>query len=163
MFEPPAISHEVTKLELYNILKRQVVSLLEGETDFIANSANFASLLFHSLPAVNWVGFYYVKTDDLVLGPLQGQPACVGIRIGKGVCGTAALSRTSIIVDNVHEFQGHIACDSNSNSEIVIPLLHNGILIGVLDIDSPIFNRFDEFDLKELEELTALLLHFSHL
>jgi len=161
MIEPLEISESISKNQLYSLLKRQAVSLFEGETDIIANMANFSSLLYHSLPTVNWVGFYIVKNDELVLGPFQGNPACVRLQLGKGVCGTSALTRTSIIVPNVHIFDGHIACDSASNSELVIPLIKNDVLFGVLDIDSPVFNRFDEIDCAELEELTTILLTFS--
>ena len=119
----------LSKKEVYRQLSGQLRALLEGERDFIANAANFSSLLYHSLPDVNWVGFYLLKDDELVLGPFQGQPACVRIAIGKGVCGFAAEKRQTILVDNVHEFPGHIACDSASNSEIVVPLVVDGKLI----------------------------------
>ena len=121
-------------------------ALLEGERDAIANFANTASLLYHSLPELNWVGFYLLKDGELVVGPFQGKPACVRIALGKGVCGTAAARRATVIVANVHEFDGHIACDSASNSEIVVPLLRGNELIGVLDVDSPKFARFDQED-----------------
>jgi L-methionine (R)-S-oxide reductase len=130
--------------------------LLEVERDFIANAANFASLLYHSLPDLNWAGFYILKDEELVLGPFQGRPACVRIAIGKGVCGVAAAQRQTVIVANVHDFPGHIACDSASNSEIVVPLLRDGRLIGVLDLDSPSFARFDEADAHGLNELASV-------
>ena len=126
-----------SKAEVYANLQSQLRSLLEGERDFIANAANFCSLLYHSIPDINWAGFYLQKEHDLVLGPFQGKPACVRMAIGKGVCGTAAEQRQTIVVDNVHDFPGHIACDSASNSEIVIPLIKGVRLIGVLDLDSP--------------------------
>jgi L-methionine (R)-S-oxide reductase len=154
-------SETVSRTELYANLQLQLRSLLEGERDFIANAANFSSLLYHSLPDLNWVGFYLAKRDELVLGPFQGQPACVRIAIGKGVCGTAAEQRQTILVDNVHEFPGHIACDSASNSEIVVPLILNEQLIGVLDLDSPSFARFDDEDARGLNELAEIFVQGS--
>jgi len=148
----------LSRKEVYRQLSGQLRVLLEGETDFIANAANFSSLLYHSLPDVNWVGFYLLKGDELVLGPFQGKPACVRIAIGKGVCGVAAEQRQTILVDNVHEFPGHIACDSASNSEIVVPLVVAGKLIGVLDLDSPSLARFDDDDASGLNELTDILI-----
>lgn len=150
-----------SKSELYANLQLQLRSLLEGERDFIANAANFAALLYHSVPDLNWAGLYLRKGNELVLGPFQGQPACVRIPIGKGVCGTAAEQRQTILVDNVHEFPGHIACDSASNSEIVVPLLAEENLIGVLDLDSPSLARFDEEDAKGLNELAEIFLERS--
>ena len=147
-----------SKPELYSHLQSQLRSLLEGERDFIANAANFSSLLYHSLPDLNWAGFYLLKDGELVLGPFQGQPACVRIEIGKGVCGTAAEQRQTIIVDNVHDFPGHIACDSASNSEIVIPVIQDGELFGVLDLDSPSPARFDDEDAKGLNELVKVFM-----
>jgi len=144
-----------SKPELYENLVSQLRSLLAGERDFIANAANFASLLYHSLPDLNWAGFYLLKDEELVLGPFQGKPACVRIAMGKGVCGVAAAQRETIIVANVHEFPGHIACDSASNSEIVVPLQKDGRLLGVLDVDSPQFGRFDEEDAEGLNVLVA--------
>jgi GAF domain-containing protein len=150
-----------TKNELYASLASQLRSLLEGERDLTANAANFASLIFHSLPGLNWAGFYLHKNNELVLGPFQGKPACMRIAMGKGVCGTAAQQRQTILVDNVHEFPGHIACDSESNSEIVIPLINNEKLIGVLDLDSPMFDRFDGQDAKGLNELAEIFVAMS--
>lgn len=147
-----------SKAEMYSHVASQLRSLLEGERDFIANAANASSLLYHSLPDVNWAGFYLLKDGELVLGPFQGKPACVRIAIGKGVCGTAAEQRQTIIVANVHEFPGHIACDSESNSEIVVPLISDQQLIGVLDLDSPLLDRFDDEDAKGLNELVAVFL-----
>ena len=144
-----------SKPELYENLVLQLRSLLAGERDFIANAANFASLLYHSLPDLNWAGFYLLKDEELVLGPFQGKPACVRIKVGKGVCGVAAAQRETIIVANVHDFPGHIACDSASNSEIVVPLRKGSSLLGVLDIDSPQFGRFDEEDAQGLNRLVA--------
>src|SRR5258707_3331998 len=142
-----ALKQESTsKSDLYDQLEAQLTSLLAGERDLVANTANFSALIFHSLPDLNWAGFYFVKDDELVLGPFQGRPACVRIAVGKGVCGTAAARRVTTIVPNVHEFPGHIACDSASNSEIVIPLIERERLIGVLDLDSPLLGRFDNED-----------------
>ena len=146
-----------SKLELYQNLLPQLRSLLAGESDFIANAANFASLLYHSLPELNWAGFYLLKDKELVLGPFQGKPACVRIRVGKGVCGVAAAQRETVIVPNVHEFPGHIACDSASNSEIVIPLFDGERVLGVFDVDSPTLKRFDDQDAEGLLELVTVL------
>jgi L-methionine (R)-S-oxide reductase len=143
------------KPELYENLVLQLRSLLIGERDFIANAANFASLLYHSLPDLNWAGFYFLQDEELVLGPFQGKPACVRIAMGKGVCGVAAAQRETIIVANVHDFPGHIACDSASNSEIVVPLVKEDRLLGVLDLDSPQLARFDDGDAEGLNRLVA--------
>ena len=148
----------ITKPELYEQLATQLSALLAGERDLVANAANTSALLFHSLPDVNWVGFYFAKDGELVLGPFQGQPACVRIRIGQGVCGTGAAKCETVIVPNVHEFPGHIACDSASNSEIVVPVLKESKLIGVLDLDSPKLSRFDQEDATGLEQLVRILL-----
>ena len=145
-----------TKSELYSNLSVQLRALLEGERDAIANMANMASLLFYSLPDLNWVGFYLLKNNELVLGPFQGKPACVRIGLGSGVCGTAAKRRETIMVDNVHDFPDHIACDSASNSEIVVPIVAGEQLIGVLDLDSPSLSRFDEEDAAGLNELVEI-------
>jgi L-methionine (R)-S-oxide reductase len=144
--------------ERYADLAAQLRSLLAGESDFIANAANFSALLYHSLPDVSWVGFYLSKQGELVLGPFQGKAACVRIAVGKGVCGTAAQQRQTILVDNVHDFPGHIACDSASNSEIVVPLVAGEELIGVLDLDSTTFARFNEEDAQGLNELVEIFL-----
>jgi GAF domain-containing protein len=153
----------ISKSELYANLAAQLRGLLEGERDFIANAANFASLLYHSLPDLNWAGFYLHKDGELVLGPFQGKPACVRIALGKGVCGTAAEQRQTILVDNVHDFPGHIACDSASNSEIVVPLVNEEQLLGVLDLDSPSFARFDDEDAKGLNDLVEIFIDSSSL
>ena len=145
-----------SKPELYEHLLSQLRGLLAGEHDFIANAANFSSLLYHTLPDLNWAGFYLLRNEELVLGPFQGKPACIRIAIGKGVCGVAAARRETIIVANVHDFPGHIACDSASNSEIVVPLIKKDQLLGVLDLDSPAFTRFDEEDAQGLNELVAI-------
>src|ERR1041384_134911 len=149
-----------SKRELYDQLAAQLSSLLAGERDLVANTANFSALIFHSLPDLNWAGFYFAKDGELVLGPFQGQPACVRIKIGQGVCGAGAAKSDTVIVPNVHEFPGHIACDSASNSEIVVPLMKDGRMIGVLDLDSPTVNRFDEVDATGLERLVAILLSY---
>jgi L-methionine (R)-S-oxide reductase len=147
-----------TKGETYAELAAQLRALVEGEEDFIANAANFSALLFHTLPDLNWAGLYLLKGGELVLGPFQGKPACVRIALGSGVCGTAAKARRTVVVENVHEFPGHIACDSASNSEVVVPLLRGDELLGVLDLDSPALGRFDEEDARGLEELVEIFL-----
>lgn len=149
------------KKKLYARIQAQAEGLLSGESDLIANAANLAALLFMELDEVNWVGFYFLEGAELVLGPFQGQPACTRIELGMGVCGTAAKSRQPLIVDNVDEFAGHIACDGASQSEIVIPLLKDGSLLGVLDIDSPQLARFDSIDRQGLESLADLYLENS--
>lgn len=133
-------------IEQYQRLTKQAVALIESEKDYIANLANISSLLFMELDDLNWAGFYLKKGDELVLGPFQGKPACVRIPIGRGVCGTAAQTNSVQRVYDVHEFEGHIACDAASNSEIVIPFTINGEVAGVLDIDSPNIGRFNEID-----------------
>lgn len=146
------------KPALYRQLVQQLQGLLAGERDCVANLANSAALIYHSLPDLNWAGFYLLKDGELVVGPFQGKSACVRIAIGKGVCGTAAAQRATQLVRNVHEFPGHIACDAASNSEIVVPMIRNGELLGVLDLDSPKLARFDEEDRKGLEHFVAALL-----
>ena len=153
-----AESKSSSKAELYDQLAAQLSSLLAGERDLIANAANFSSLVFQSLPDLNWAGFYFAKEGELVLGPFQGKPACVRIKLGQGVCGAGAAKCVTVIVPNVHEFPGHIACDSASNSEIVVPLMKNSRLIGVLDLDSPRPARFDQEDAAGLETLVRILL-----
>ena len=147
---------ESAKSKLYASLVVQLLSLLKGEHDLIANAANFSALLFNSLPNVNWAGFYFLHGEELVLGPFQGNPACVRIPLGKGVCGVAAQQLETIIVPNVHEFPGHIACDVASNSEIVVPLFDGERLLGVLDLDSPLIGRFDDQDAEGLNELATV-------
>jgi GAF domain-containing protein len=137
-------------------LLAQATALLSGQRDLVANSANLSALLFHALEDVNWAGFYFLKNGQLVVGPFQGKPACVTIPIGRGVCGTAALTRRVQRVDDVHEFPGHIACDIDSRSEIVVPLLDGNVLRGVLDVDSPVPGRFDEDDEELLIEIAEL-------
>jgi L-methionine (R)-S-oxide reductase len=149
------------KAVLYAHLQKEISAVVDGERDLIANTANCAAILFHSLPDVNWAGFYFLRGDDLVLGPFQGRPACVRIGPGRGVCGTAAARRQTLVVPDVHEFPGHIACDSASKSEIVLPLLSDNRLIGVLDVDSPLAARFDQDDAAGLQEIVATLMASS--
>ena len=151
-----ATSENHVKPKLYASLVVQLLSLLKGEHDFIANAANFSALLFSSLPNVNWAGFYFLQGEELVLGPFQGNPACVRIPMGQGVCGVAAQRCETIIVPNVHEFPGHIACDVASNSEIVVPLFDGERLLGVLDLDSTMLGRFDDQDAEGLNELVTV-------
>lgn len=146
--------------ENYNLLIKQLQALLEGEKNLIANLSNAAALLNQFLERVNWTGFYLKDGNELVLGPFQGLPACIRIPLGRGVCGTCAEKQETMLVEDVHHFPGHIACDANSRSEIVIPILKNGELIGVLDIDSPEVNRFDELDQRKLEEFVEVLERF---
>jgi L-methionine (R)-S-oxide reductase len=140
----------------YRELARDLTALLSGERDLIANAANTAALIYEALPDLNWAGLYLYKSGELVLGPFQGKPACVRIPLGKGVCGTAAAARETILVEDVHEFPGHIACDSASNSEIVIPLLRGDELLGVLDLDSPKLRRFGAADRQGLDALAKI-------
>jgi L-methionine (R)-S-oxide reductase len=148
-----------SRQENYDLVKKQFQALLHGEKNQIANLSNASALLNQFLDRINWVGFYLMdENNELVLGPFQGLPACVRIPLGKGVCGTSAKTRETIRVEDVHQFPGHIACDAASNSEIVIPLIKDGKLLGVLDIDSPEKNRFDELDQEQLEEITAILI-----
>ncbi len=158
MIVVPEQRERETKGEMYERLAEQLNSLLAEERDFTANAANFSALLYHSLPEVIWAGFYLYKERELVLGPFQGQPACVRIPIGKGVCGTAAQQRATVIVADVHQFPGHIACDSASNSEIVVPLVKDDHLLGVLDLDSSSLGRFDEVDASGLNALVQIFL-----
>lgn len=152
------VASAVAKADAYRQIYSQLSELLKGENDFFANAANTASLLFYSLPDINWVGFYFARGDRLVLGTFQGKPACTRIPFGEGVCGTAAARSETLVVPDVSEFAGHIACDPSSKSEIVIPLLNWGRLLGVLDVDSPILNRFDDEDRDGLESLASLFL-----
>ncbi|MDR7077781.1 GAF domain-containing protein [Neobacillus niacini] len=147
-----------TRQENYDLVTKQLQALLHGEKNQIANLSNTASLLNQFLDRINWVGFYLMdENNELVLGPFQGLPACVRIPLGKGVCGTSAKNMETIRVEDVHQFPGHIACDAASNSEIVIPLIKDGRLLGVLDIDSPEKNRFDELDQEQLEGIATIL------
>ncbi len=157
MFESTAI-HADSKANLYQQLAGQAEALLHGERDRIANAANLASLIFNQVPDLNWAGFYFFDGTELVVGPFQGRPACVRIPLGKGVCGTAAASRETQVVADVNAFEGHIACDPDSRSEIVVPLYRDDELIGVLDIDSPEPGRFDDEDRAGVERLAAIYL-----
>ena len=160
MFQTAAYSG--TKPEQYTLVNKQLEALLTGETNTIANLSNASALLGQFLPRINWVGFYVLDETEggLVLGPFQGLPACVRIPFGKGVCGTAAAERKTLRIEDVHAFPGHIACDAASRSEIVIPLIKNGELLGVLDIDSPETNRFDAEDEKGLIQFVETLVRF---
>ena len=157
MFTASAIETD-SKAELYAELAQQAEGLLAGEHDRIANAANFASLVYHALQAINWCGFYFFDGTELVVGPFQGKPACVRIALGKGVCGTAAVEGKTQVVRDVHAFPGHIACDAASRSEIVVPLVDGGKLIGVWDVDSPELARFDDDDREGMERLCAIFL-----
>jgi GAF domain-containing protein len=149
------------KRDLYQELLQQARGLLAGERDPVANAANLASLIWHTLPDLNWAGFYFLKGDELVLGPFQGKPACVRIPLGKGVCGAAAAGAGTLIVPDVYAFPGHIACDTASNSELVAPLLKDSRVLGVLDLDSPLFERFDAEDAAGIEALASLWVEAS--
>ena len=149
-----------SKQKDYELVIKQLRALSEGESNTIANLANASALLNQFLNEVNWVGFYLMEDDELVLGPFQGLPACVRIPLGKGVCGTAAQNQRTERIEDVHAFPGHIACDAASQSEIVVPMVKDGKLLGVLDIDSPIKNRFDEIDQQYLEEFVKELTSF---
>jgi L-methionine (R)-S-oxide reductase len=151
------------KKTLYRELNAQLAALFANETNGLANAANMCAVLYHGLPELNWVGFYFLEGRDLVLGPFQGKVACVRIALGHGVCGTAAQRRETVVVPDVHAFPGHIACDAASRSEIVVPLLQNGRLLGVLDVDSPELARFDHEDRDGLNTSCSLLLEKSEL
>lgn len=155
--------NQSNKQETYCGLQAQLASLLSGERDGLANMANMTALLFQNLSDLNWVGFYLLREKELLLGPFQGQVACVRIPLGRGVCGTAAERRETVIVPDVHAFPGHIACDTRSRSEIVVPLLVNARLFGVLDLDSPRTSRFDQDDADGLASLTEIFLNASDL
>jgi L-methionine (R)-S-oxide reductase len=148
----------VGKRPVYDELAGQLAGLIAGECDLVANAANMAALIYHGLPDLNWAGFYFVRDGELVLGPFQGKPACVRIAWGKGVCGSAAACGMSIVVPDVHEFPGHIACDPESRSELVVPLMLESRVVGVLDLDSPRLARFDDADRAGCERLVAILL-----
>ena len=155
------------KPDLYRELAEQLRGLLAGETDHIANAANMAALIYHGLPDINWAGFYFRRGQELVLGPFQGKPACVRIPLGKGVCGVAASRVATVLVRDVHDFPGHIACDPNPRSELVVPLLPvlagiTGEVLGVLDLDSPLLARFVAIDQAGCEQLVALFVDHHH-
>ncbi len=151
-----------SKSELYKLLAEQLKALLEGEPHVIPNLSNASALLNGALKNINWVGFYLMNENELLLGPFQGKPACIHIPLGKGVCGSAAAQNKTQLVEDVHSFPGHIACDSASNSEIVIPLRSGDRIVGVLDIDSPIPARFDEEDRQGLETFATILQDGCH-
>jgi GAF domain-containing protein len=155
MFQPIAPSGSLE--DQYQLLRSQAEGLIEANVPRVTNLANFVALLGISLPDINWVGVYLVEGETLYLGPFQGLPACTTIPLGQGVCGTSAKTKTTLNVKDVHQFEGHIACDSASNSELVIPLIKDGELLGVLDIDSPLFDRFQAKDQSYLESITKLM------
>ncbi|MGH8042669.1 MAG: GAF domain-containing protein [Rudaea sp.] len=157
MFAPKQIE-AANKTDFYAELAEQAHSLLHGERDRIANAANFAALVYHALPRLNWAGFYFFDGNELVVGPFQGQPACIRIALGTGVCGTAATTGQTQVVRDVNAFAGHIACDSASRSEIVVPLFDGQRLIGVWDVDSPDLARFDDDDRAGMERLAGIFL-----
>ncbi|MFY8106902.1 MAG: GAF domain-containing protein [Elstera sp.] len=164
MFALDETVQHLPKAELYAELHRQASGLLDGERDPIANAANLAALLYWTLPSLNWAGFYFLReADELVLGPFHGKPACVRIPVGRGVCGTAVAEGKTQLVPDVHAFPGHIACDAASRSELVIPLLREGRTFGVLDLDSPLPNRFDGEDVAGCSALLTLFLTGSDL
>ena len=152
-----------SKRERYQELNAQLAALLADETDGLANAANLTALFFALLPDLNWLGFYFLRGSELVLGPVQGNVACVRIALGRGVCGSAARERRTLVVADVHAFPGHIACDAASRSELVVPLLRGDQVLGVLDLDSPLENRFDAEDAAGLETAVAILLESSDL
>ncbi len=160
--KPQHVSTAGNAADQYADLQRSIKGMLAGEHDLIANLANFAALVYHGLPDLNWAGCYLLRGEELVLGPFQGQPACVRIAMGRGVCGTAALRRTSVLVPDVHQFPGHIVCDSASRSELVVPMIDAERLIGVIDLDSPLLNRFDAVDQAGIEAAVQLLMQSLH-
>jgi L-methionine (R)-S-oxide reductase len=158
MFELKSHVH-ASKREHYADLAQQACGLLAGEHDLIANAANFSALIYHSLPELNWAGFYLYDGNELVVGPFQGKPACIRIALGRGVCGTAAQTRETQLVRDVNAFAGHIACDAASQSEIVVPLIKaDGNLLGVWDVDSPVIDRFDEDDRAGMQALCTVFM-----
>ena len=163
MFEVKDILVSDNKRDFYTSLAQQLSGLLEGEPDAIANAANMSALIYQFLPDLNWAGFYFMRRPELVLGPFQGKVACVRIAVGRGVCGTAVERKESIVVPDVHAFPGHIACDSASRSELVVPLVKDGRVLGVLDLDSPNPTRFDEEDRQGCETLVRIFLAASEM
>jgi L-methionine (R)-S-oxide reductase len=159
MFRAKGFAH-AEKGEMYRELARQLEGLLSGERDAIANAANTSALLFQLLPDINWAGFYFLHEEStLVLGPFQGKPACVRIAKGQGVCGAAVARRESVLVEDVNAFPGHIACDADSRSELVVPLTRDGAVFGVIDLDSPLPGRFDDVDRRGIEHVAAIYIH----
>ncbi len=163
MFEAQSLPSSASKRDLYASLAQQLAALLEGEPDAIANAANMSALIYQLVPELNWAGFYFMRGPELVLGPFQGKTACVRIAVGRGVCGTAVARKASLVVQDVHAFPGHIACDSASRSELVVPLMKDGRVLGVLDLDSPHPNRFDDEDREGCERLVQIYLDASEL
>ena len=157
------INAQSSKQDFYRTLNAQLAALLTGERNGLANAANMAAVLYAAMPSLNWVGFYFLQGGELVLGPFQGTVACTRIAMGRGVCGTAAQRRETVIVPDVHAFPGHIACDAASRSEIVVPLIQDGRLLGVLDLDSPQLARFGREDADGLQAAAAVLLQGSEL
>jgi L-methionine (R)-S-oxide reductase len=157
---PWTASAPAEKAALYRALRAEIEVLLAGEPDPVANAANAAAAIFHSLPDLNWAGFYFLRGQTLVLGPFQGKPACVRIESGRGVCGTVVAGRRSVLVPDVAAFPGHIACDTASQSELAVPLLSGDSVVGVLDLDSPRSKRFDATDRDGCEELAAMLVSY---
>lgn len=160
MFET-RVMDSTDKAEFYRELSAQLEALLAGETDAIANAANTSALIYQVMPDLNWAGFYIMRDDELVLGPFQGKPACVRIAVGRGVCGSAVARRQSIVVEDVHAFPGHIACDAASRSELVVPLVKDDRILGVIDLDSPVAGRFDDADRTGIEAVAAIYLTAS--
>ena len=155
MFQASSIE-AANKAEFYRELAQQLQGMLAGEPDLIANAANMSALMYHMMPDLNWEGFYLLKGEELVLGPFQGKPACVRIPVGRGVCGTAIKERASILVEDVHAFPGHIACDDASLSELVVPIRSGNEIVGVIDLDSPLPARFDADDQAGIERLAEI-------
>ena len=153
---------QLPKAAAYREVQQQLAALFAGERNALANAANMSALLYEALPNLNWAGFYFLRGDELVLGPFQGKPACVRIAVGRGVCGAAVVERRTLRIADVHAFPDHIACDSASRSELVVPLVQDGVVIGVLDIDSPIPSRFDAIDQAGLERLAAIFVAGSN-
>lgn len=147
------------KTDKYKLLYKQIEALLNPDDPYITNMSNFIAAIYETFPSISWIGFYLLKNNVLYLGPFQGKTACTRIEMGKGVCGTAASQRKTQVVENVHKFPGHIACDVESNSEIVVPLIKNNEILGVLDLDSKEFSAFDEIDNTWLEKICCLLLN----
>ncbi|MBS7695971.1 MULTISPECIES: GAF domain-containing protein [unclassified Chelatococcus] len=160
MFETRVMDSD-DKGEFYRELGTQLQALLDGERDATANAANTSALLFQMMPDLNWAGFYFMRGGELVLGPFQGKPACVRIPVGRGVCGAAVERRQSVLVEDVHTFPGHIACDAASRSELVVPLIKDGAVIGVIDLDSPHEGRFDALDQSGIEVIATIYLSAS--
>lgn len=161
MFEAQVLGTAAGKPQFYQDLVRQLDALLEGERDPIANAANLSALLFQLMPDLNWAGFYFMRDSELVLGPFQGKPACVRIAVGNGVCGSAVARRQSIVVEDVEAFPGHIACNSASRSELVVPLMRGDTVVGVIDLDSSTPGRFDEDDRTGIEAVAERYLRLS--